>query len=292
MAVLMLAVSLPEEEGTYFRFFVDNAFLSEDPSGFLTLFFMGILRLLPIVAMTPYFGAKVLPHPVKVALSIVLYILLLPHILSTTTIPLSQGLSLFTYGFKELFIGTVIGVIATIPFFVAETAGIYIDHQRGGSSLMVQDPVVMNQDSPLGIIWNYLLIVTFYTLDGEFIFLEGIIRSYSIVPIDAYMSPQFFTENSIFWEEIKKLMGVVMRAGIQIASPALLTILMTEVFLGIANRLAPNVMITFLGMPLKSLFGLGIITFGWGFITGQLKKTMIAWLYQTNELIESFAYGL
>ena len=49
----------------------------------------------------------------------------------------------------------------------------------------------------------------------------------------------------------------------QLAAPALIMILMTDFFLGIANRLAPQVQITFLGMPLKSLLALVIVFFGW-----------------------------
>ena len=82
-----------------------------------------------------------------------------------------------------------------------------------------------------------------------------------------------------------------MRIGIQIATPALLTILMTEVFLGIANRLAPQVMITFLGMPLKSLFALAIICFGWMFIISQLKKELVSWLYKIHDILGYLGYG-
>ena len=275
------------------KFFLDNAYLSEHPTAFIIMFLMGMLRLLPILAITPFFGAKVLPHPVKVAFGIMIYVVLLPHIMATTTSSnLRINISLFTYGFKELFIGTIIGLVATVPFFIAETAGIYIDHQRGGSSLMINDPHVMNQDSPLGVIWNFLLIIIFYALDGEFVFIEGIIRSYSIVPIDGYFSEMFFREESLFWQEIFVLMAAVMKIGIQVASPALLTILMTEVFLGIANRLAPNVQITFLGMPLKSLLGLGIICIGWGFILSQLRTELVKWLFKLNEMIEMFGFGL
>lgn len=288
---MLAAVLEPSGEGTYLKFFLDAASESDDPTHFVILFLMGMLRLLPILAITPFFGARVLPHPVKAAMGLTLYLILMPHILLTTSTNLTVNLTLFSYGIKELFIGTLMGILASVPFFVAETAGIYIDHQRGGSSLMVQDPHVQNQDSPLGIIWNYILIVTFYVLDGQFIFIEAIIRSYTLVPIDAWFSSIFFEDDSLFWENIMGIMAYVMRIGIKIGSPALLTILMTEVFLGIANRLAPNVMITFLGMPLKSLFGLGIICFGWGYITNQMKYEMMSWLLKMQELVEMFGYG-
>lgn len=278
-------------DGTYLKYFLDSAFVSGDPSGFIVLFFMGMLRLLPIIAMTPFFGAKILPHPAKVAFGIMLYIILLPHIIATTNTEMQVNLTLLTHGLKEIFIGTLIGMVATIPFFIAETAGIYIDHQRGGSSLMIQDPHIQNQDSPLGIIWNYVLIILFYNLDGEFLFIEGLINSYTLVPIDGFFNPVFFTKESPFWQTVMTLLAVVMRLGVQIATPALIMILMTEVFLGIANRLAPNVQITFLGMPLKSLLGLGIVCFGWGYIISQLKYELMTWLYKVNELIWMFGVG-
>lgn len=86
-------------------------------------------------------------------------------------------------------------------------------------------------------------------------------------------------------------MGAVVRIGIKIAAPALLTILMTDVFLGIANRLAPQVMITFLGMPLKSLFGLGIITLGWFFLAHRLEVELLDWLATLRKLILTIGYG-
>ena len=53
-------------------------------------------------------------------------------------------------------------------------------------------------------------------------------------------------------------MNQIITIAIQLAAPALVAILMAEMFLGIANRLAPQVQIAFLGMSIKSLLGLGL----------------------------------
>lgn len=284
---------MEEREFDYLSMLLESPFAEASPQAFIMLFIMGLFRLGPILAMTPFLGAKILPHPTKVAIGITLYVLFLPHILSTITTPPEEfQLNIFAHGLKELLIGTLIGLTSSLPFFMAETAGIYIDHQRGGSSLMLQDPHVQNQDSPFGILWNYILIVTFYALDGQFYYIEAIMHSYESIPVDKFFSPHFFSEESPFWVEIMTWLGTVVRIGVQLATPALLTILMTEVFLGIANRLAPQVMITFLGMPLKSLFALGIICFGWGFIVSQLKKELINWLHKIHEIVDYLAYGL
>ena len=77
--------------------------------------------------------------------------------------------------------------------------------------------------------------------------------------------------------------------SIQLSAPALLTILMTDFFLGIANRLAPQVQITFLGMPLKSLLALVIIWAGWQLFAQELAMQGHLWLDEVNNLITNIS---
>jgi type III secretory pathway component EscT len=79
-------------------------------------------------------------------------------------------------------------------------------------------------------------------------------------------------------------MNQVFKISIQLSAPALLAILMAEAFLGIANRLAPNVQISFLGMPLKSLLGLTLLWAGWYVLTNKLSEYSIAWIDKMNLL--------
>ena len=76
-------------------------------------------------------------------------------------------------------------------------------------------------------------------------------------------------------------------APIQLAAPAILAILMTELFLGIANRLAPQVQIAFLGMSLKSLAGLALLAIAWFFILKQLGIQSTTWIKEIPRIIYS-----
>jgi type III secretory pathway component EscT len=75
--------------------------------------------------------------------------------------------------------------------------------------------------------------------------------------------------------------------SLQLAAPSLVAILMAEMFLGIANRLAPQVQIAFLGMALKSFVGLALLWAGWYFILQQIGKQSILWLQHLTQLIRS-----
>jgi type III secretory pathway component EscT len=189
---------------------------------------------------------------------------------------------------KEFFIGLLMGYIISMPFAVVQSAGIFIDHQRGGASLMVNDPTIQNQSSPLGTLFNYVLIYMFFVIDGPFMVLDSISQSYTVIPPNKFFNPQFFNEDTPFWIMQVQLFNKVMVLSIQLATPALLSILMTDVFLGIANRLAPQVQITFLGMPLKSLLALVIVCLGFTVFNSEVIKQTQAWIAQLNQMVEMF----
>ena len=272
-------------EQDYVSVFLNSSLALGDPWAPLTLLFLFLARMLPIIALSPFFGGRVLPHPVKVTFALSLFVVFLPQLLQVTTTPIGFNLKAVFLMVKELFIGFSIGFVISIPFTIVQNAGMLIDHQRGGASLMVNDPTIQNQSSPLGTLFNMVLIYMFFVIDAPFMFMDAIITSYEIVPPDAFFNPNFFIKGSGFWEMQKTIMNKVMVISIQLATPALLAILMTDVFLGIANRLAPQVQITFLGMPLKSLLALAVVCLGWKLYNDEVTKLIYTWMNLVKNMI-------
>lgn len=229
-----------------------------------------------------------MPHPVKVVFALSLFVIFLPLLLQVTTTQINYSHLTLMLLVKEIFVGFVIGFMISVPFTIASNAGIIIDHQRGGASLMVNDPTIQNQSSPLGTLFNYVLIYIFFLLDGPFLFIEAIMESYTIIPPDQFINPYFFAHGSEFWAVQMKLLNVVMTISIRLAAPALLAILMTDFFLGVANRLAPQVQITFLGMPLKSLLALTVVCLGWKLFAEELGKQSYYWVNQVIQVLTMF----
>lgn len=272
-------------ESSYVNLFLNSAFNAQSPLAVLTLFFLFLARFLPIIALSPFFGARVLPHPVKMTLAISIFVIFIPQLLTVTTTPLTFSPYALVLITKEMFIGLALGFIISMPFSIVQNVGMIIDHQRGGASLMVNDPTIQNQSSPLGTMFNMVLIFLFFAMEGPFIFLNAIILSYDIVPPDKFLNPIFFAKSSSFWEMMINIFNKVMVLSMQLASPALLAILMTDMFLGIANRLAPQVQITFLGMPLKSLLALVVICFGWKLFAEEMVRQAYMWLDTVNSAL-------
>lgn len=272
----------------YTWLFLNSSLAAFKPESALTIFFLFLGRMLPIIALSPFFGSRVLPHPVKVAFAICLFAIFLPKLLLVTTTPIVFNLTAIFLLMKEVFIGFTIGYLISLPFIIVQSTGIIIDHQRGGASLMVNDPTVQNQSSPLGTLFNQILIFLFYVLDAPFLIIDLVSASYDILPPDRFLNPLFFNRNTEFWKMQMDVLNQVMIVSIRLATPALLIMLMTDLFLGIANRLAPQVQITFLGMALKSLLGIAILCIGWNPFVEEMGKSVYYWINQISEMLKMY----
>ncbi|MDR2539641.1 MAG: flagellar biosynthetic protein FliR [Chlamydiales bacterium] len=270
---------------SYLAFF--SKLFELDPFVLLSLFFLGLMRFAPIVSLAPFLGNKA-PSTVKMGLLICLTLVFLPQMIMTSQTMVGFNFQYIVLCFKELFLGFVLAFFITIPFYIAETAGVNIDFLRGSSALQVTDPFMQTPSSSIGIFYNYIMIVVFYQINGIFYFFNALFDFYAIIPIDKMLPSHFFTFQAAFWQSVWVLVGKIVSIGIQLSAPSIIAILMTEMFLGIANRLAPQVQIAFLGMSLKSLLGLAVLCAAWFFILQQMGIQSLGYLKDLEVILKSF----
>ncbi len=255
--------------------------------GLLSVLFLGLFRIAPIVSIAPFLGSK-LPGGVKMGLALMLTVIFIPQLIQTSTTTFAYDLSFVAFSVKELLMGFILAFFASIPFYIAQGAGAYIDFQRGSSSLQVQDPTMQAETSTIGVMFNYVMIVVFFNIGGPFLFLDAVSESFKIIPVDKMIPAAFFNLSLPFWKTIMGLLTRILAISVQIAAPSLIAILMAEMFLGIANRLAPQVQIVFLGMALKSLLGLFLLWAGWFFIIQQMGNQAVSWIQTIDQILHSF----
>lgn len=248
------------------------------PNTVFGLLFLTVMRIVPIVVLAPFLGAKNLPATIKMMFGLAIAVIMVPQVLMQAHASVDFDWKFVGYSLKEIFIGFIMGFFVSIPFSIAQTSGSLIDFIRGSQSLQVTDPTTQTQTGPVGVLYNYVLIAIFFAIDGPFIFFDGLAASFQIIPVDSFFNPLFFSLNMPVWKLILSILNTLMSLAIQLAAPSIVGILMTEMFLGIANRLAPQVQIVFLGIPLKSWVGIAFLLVAWYFILQQLSKEALNWL--------------
>jgi len=150
----------------YALLYLDSALARGTPEAFFSLLFLGLGRILPIIQLSPFFGSRTLPLPAKVAFGIALFGVFFPSMVVNMTEPVYFNARFVLLILKEAFVGFSLGMLMAAPFSIAQNVGMIIDHQRGGASLMVNDPTIQNQSSPLGTLFNLVLICVFYYING------------------------------------------------------------------------------------------------------------------------------
>lgn len=256
----------------------------------VSLFFLVLMRLAPILALAPFLGAKLAPGIVRMGLAVFLSVIFLPYLIVHIKEPITFNNAFILYSLKEILIGFILGFFIAIPFYMVQTSGILVDYLRGASIMQAQDPSMQTQASPIGIFYNYILIVIFFQISGPFLFFDALVRSYEVVPPTEFINPLFFSVKSSFWDVTMDMINQIVTIAIQLSAPCIVAILMAEMFLGIANRLAPQVQIAFLGMSIKSLLGLALLWAAWFFILKQFTKQTYDWLSLINKLISYMKY--
>lgn len=251
----------------------------------LSVFFLTLGRVLPIVSLAPFLGSSNVKGPMRMGFAIALVAVFFPQNLFQVQENIPFNVRFIGYFLKEGAIGFILGFFATVPFVIAQMAGSLVDFQRGASSLQVSDPTTQTQTGPIGLLANFVLIALFFSFDGPFLYLNGVADSYRLIPIDSFISVASINAQNSFWKQVFGLSGMMMNIATQLAAPALIGILLTDLFLGIANRLAPQVQIVFLGIALKSWVGIALLTAAWGLMLQVMSKESVRWFETLNWLI-------
>lgn len=262
---------------------------ADSPVSVLASFFLIMARMIPIMMLAPFLGARRAPNTMKIMFSMALAVIVFPQVIMDLKGTLAFNALYIGLMLKELLFGFILGFLVAVPFYVAQASGSLIDHIRGASSLQITDPTTQSKTGPIGIFYNYILIVIFFAIGGPFYFIEGLSASFKLVPINEVLNPLFFSPGVSFWKIIIGLLHHVLSLAIQLGAPSIIGILMAEMFLGIANRLAPQVQIVFLGISLKSFVGLALLAAAWFFILKQLGKESLSWVKIIYKTIEQVA---
>ena len=173
---------------------------------------------------------------------------------------------------REALIGFLIGFFASIPFWVAENVGNFIDNQRGATMGEVYSPLNGSQVSTTGIFFTQLVSTIFFVSGAIFLFLGALYKSYAIWPVfpaDAVF-PAFVSDAPV---RILTALDGMLRTTVVISAPVIIVMFLATLGLGLVNRTAPQLNVFFLSMPVKSALGVAMLIVYLPFIMDMLMYT-------------------
>ena len=223
----------------------------------LTAFLLGMPRLFAVALLAPFLGTGVLEGQIWLVLVLGMYLPMHPAVLAELTpdITLSLNMDLILAGrlglifLKETIVGLGLGLLAGLPFWAVESAGVFMDNQRGAAQAEGTEILTGKSVSPMGGLLFQCLVYLFYTSGAFLAFLGLVYASYELWPVTQMLPlPQGSVVPLFFAGKVAWLMTFMLL----IAAPIAVACLLVDISLGLINRFSPQLNAYVLAMPIKS----------------------------------------
>jgi len=223
-------------------------------------FIWPLTRILGLISTAPVFGHNSVPITSKIGLAVILAIIVgpnLPNIPAVNPASLAGILILA----QQLIIGLAMGFAMQIIFMAVDMAGTIAGMTMGLGFASFFDPQTQGQTVAISRFMTMLATLVFLSINGHLIMIEGLVESFSTLPISVSAL------NSHGFLQMANWGGTIFSAGVQLSMPMVAALLITNIALGILTRSAPQL----------NLFGIGFpITLGMGFVVLALALPYLA----------------
>lgn len=208
---------------------------------------LAVPRTYLLLTLMPLIGGNNTTQTVRLGITCVLVLPVALHILDRVS-PIPEGMVLLVLLLKEICIGTLLGYLVSVPFWIFESVGFYIDNQRGASIGSTLDPLTGNETAPLGQLTQQVYSVVFFISNGLILIVKLLYDSYSCWDILTWMPHLEGHSLDIMVHSFAHLMNEMALYS----APVIVAMFMVEIGLALASRSAPQLQVFILSMPLKS----------------------------------------
>ncbi len=214
-----------------------------------------LCRVLPVMTLTPMIGGETTPTEVKLGLGVIIALVLFPQV-AIDRIPQTP---VYVVGvlMKELFVGYTLAFIVGRVFDAAQVGGQLMDNLSGTNQAQVLVPALQQSVSLYASLKVQLFVTLFLTLDGHHLVITALADSLITVPLDGF--PHFSQGMWPFFHLVIRVFGDLFRVAIGICAPVLLAAFLTDLSLGMINRVAPQVQVFFVSMQIKPAVSILIV---------------------------------
>lgn len=214
-----------------------------------------LVRISSMVAVAPVFGAAQVPAQVKIGLSLIVSLVLLPVAEPSLSVtPPNTFFALVAPISGQAVIGLALGFIVSLTLVAVQLAGSLLDLQIGFSLAQVLNPLIGEMVTPVAQFEYLYALLLFLLANGHYMLLSALARSFAALPVSSMDmgggSLLHFISDATF---------ATLVSGIRIAAPAAGVLLVMDVTLAFLARAVPQMNVFFVGMPAKVLVGLALV---------------------------------
>ncbi|PVZ20493.1 MULTISPECIES: flagellar biosynthetic protein FliR [unclassified Pseudomonas] len=214
-------------------------------------FVLPMFRVAALLTAMPLFGSTMIPRRIRLYFSFAITVVIAPAL---PPMPPVNALDLHALLLcaEQIVIGALMGLSIHMLFQVFVIAGQMIATQMGMSFASMIDPVNGVNVATLSQFFNLLVALLFLSMNGHLVVFEVLVESFNTLPVgDGLMTGQFWDlANRLSW---------VLGAAVLLVLPAITSLLVVNIALGVMTRAAPQLNIFSVGMPITIVAGMVIL---------------------------------
>lgn len=214
---------------------------------------LSVPRLLVFLIVVPLFPSSVYPSLLRVGIAIGLGAPVAAgifHQLGPQTVDITVLIVL-----KEALLGLLLGVVAAVPIWAIESAGVLIDNQRGANAAQQVTPFAQADSSVLGAALMQALIVLTLASGAFSLLYELLLHSYGVWPV-LELTPAV---SQAGFQLAAAHFGDFLLRAVLYAAPVIAIIMLVDFAFALMGIYAPQLQTYFAAMPIKSLAALSVL---------------------------------
>jgi len=210
---------------------------------------LGLLLVRPgvLVIAAPPFGSVYAPMPVKIGVTVLLAIVLVP-LVDVPAVPTTANLAGIVV--REFAIGLAMALAIRALIAAAEFGGHLIGFQMGLGYSAIVDPQAGVRNNVMAVLYGNVAVVTFLLANGHHAFLRALRDSYARLPIGLGSVADSLPQS------VASLLGLIFTLGVRLALPVVTVLLVAELALALMARSAPALNLMADGASVRLMVGL------------------------------------
>jgi len=228
---------------------IEAALLNWSLSQFMRLLII-MTRVGPLLFLMPILGSKSLPAQVKILLTLMTSLVLLPMVpVSAEQLP-ATTIGFLVLALCEIAFSGILSLFVRFLFAAVEIAGQMVGIQMGMGMAGAIDPQFGSQGAPVGVFWNVVAVLIFLAVDGHHFFFRTLVESYQ------WVAPGKLVVSQATFDGMMQGATHMFVLAVQIMAPTSAALFFSHVAMGIIAKTVPQIPILIVGMPLNIAVGL------------------------------------
>lgn len=228
------------------------AFTAAQWLGWLGQYLWVFLRISGVLLVAPVFGAAVVPVRVKLVLALTCAVAMAPGLPMPPVLDPFSADGLLAVA-AQLLIGLAIGFVAQSVFDALVLAGQLIASTMGLGFASMLDPTRGAATPVVGQFYVVLGLLLYLAMDGPLVLLGTVANSFHWLPVGAAAFDRPALALLAGWG------SQLFAAGLLIALPAVVALLLVNIAMGVVSRAAPQLNLFAVGFPVSLLAGFAVM---------------------------------